>query len=52
MLQHGSPLCMRHVCVCLYDSFEDITSILDHRPVVSNGTTFGERSLKEVVLAY
>ena len=50
MLQQGSTPCMRQcvcVCVCVFvcvhDSFEDITSISDYRPVVSNGMTFGER---------
>jgi len=41
-----APMCVC-VCVCVFvcvhDSFEDITSISDYRPVVSNGMTFGER---------
>lgn len=44
VLQHGSPPFMRQcVCVCAHNSFDDITSISDYRPVVSNGMTFGER---------
>ena len=45
----AAPLVCANVCVCVcvfvcvHDSFEDITSISDYRPVVSNGMTFGER---------